>query len=228
MGKMGGKIIMKGGIRKMFWGKKSAKEEEKKEKLSGPQPIPGLVEKHLVAERKMDPDLVKLLKAVVCKGPTGETAFNIRVFDGSEALAKKVQVRDYTSLDECPDLIIYEGGFDEGAKQVKLEEKKKVNWDTPILTQAEIQQKIETLVEPGSTVFFYMGRGSVHGGPLGMGAGVIELNPSYPGKKQKKYIIYVADVIDMQPVGKGQKLFDSDKPKDIARWLKNAHHKRMY
>jgi len=176
----------------------------------------------------MDSDLVKLLKAVVRKSPTGETAFNIRVFDESEGLAKTVQVEDYTSLDESPDLIIYEGWFDEGSKQVKLEEKKRVSWDTTIFTQAEVQQKIETLSEPGSTVFFYMGRGSVHGGPLGMGAAVIELNPNYPGKKQKRYIIYVADVIDMQPLGKGQKLFDSDKPKDIARWVKDSHHKRMY
>jgi hypothetical protein len=61
-----------------------------------------------------------------------------------------------------------------------------------------------------------------------MGAAVIELNPNYPGKKQKKYIVYMADVIDMQPVGKGDKLFDSDKPKDIARWFKDGHHKRIY
>ena len=208
----------------MFWGKKSAKEGGK---LSGPKEIPGPVRNYLVAERKMDPDLVKLLKAVERKGTTG-TTFTIRVFDDSEAIAKKVQVKDYTSLDECPDLIIYEGWFDEGAKQVQLEEKKKVNWDTPIFTQAEIQQKIEALKEPGNTVFFYTGRGGKRGGPLGMGAAVIELNPNYPGKKQKKYIVYFADVIDMQPVGKGDKIFDSDKPKDIARWVKDAHHKRMY
>jgi hypothetical protein len=225
---MRGKTIIEGGVRKMFWGKKLTEEEEKKEKLSGPKEIPGPVQNYLVAERKMNLDLVKLLKAVVRKGPTGETAFNIRVFDESEGLAKKVQVKDYTSLDERPDLIIYEGWFDEGSKQVKLEEKKSVNWDTPIFTQAEVQQKIEALSEPGSTVFFYMARGSVHGGPLGMGAAVIELNPNYPGKKQKRYLIYVADVIDMQPVGKGQKLFDSDKPKDITRWVKDGHHKRMY
>jgi hypothetical protein len=224
MGKLGGKIIMKGGIRKMFWGKKKAKEEGK---LSGPKAIPGPVQNYLVAERKMDPDLVKLLKAVERRG-TNEAASNIRVFDDSEAIARKVQVKDYTSLDECPDLIIYEGWFDERAKQVKLEEKKKVNWDTPILTQAEIQQKIEALKEPSSTVFFYAARGGKRGGPLGMGVSVIELNPSYPGKKQKKYIVYTADVIDMEPVGKGDKLFDSDKPKDIARWVKDGHHKRMY
>jgi len=208
----------------MFWGKKPTKDEGK---LSGPKEIREPVRNYLVAERKMDPDLVKLLKAVERKSTTG-AGFNIRIFDDSEAIVKKVQIKDYTSLDECPDLIIYEGWFDEGTKQVKVEEKKKVNWDTPILTQAEIQQKIEALKEPGNTVFFYMARGGKHGGPLGMGASVIELNPNYPGKKQRKYIVYTADVIDMQPVGKGDKIFDSDKPKDIARWVKDAHHKRMY
>ena len=208
----------------MFWGKKSAKEEKK---LSGPKEIPGLVQNYLVAERKMDPDLVKLLRAVERKSTTGAT-FDVRVFDESEAKAKKMEVMGYTSLDGRSDLIIYEGWFDEGAKQVKLEEKKKVNWDTPIFTQAEIQQKIEALKEPGSTVFFYTARGRKHGGPLGMGAAVIELNPNYPGKKQKKYIAYIADVIDMQPVGKGDKVFDSDKPKTITAWLKGSHHIRMY
>ena len=115
-----------------------------------------------------------------------------------------------------------------GSKQVKLEEKKKINWDTTIFTQAEIQQKIEGLSEPGSTAFFYAARGNKRGGPLGMGAAVVELNPNYPGKKQKKYIVYAADVIDMQPVGNGEKIFDSDKPKDIARWVKDGHQKRMY
>jgi hypothetical protein len=208
----------------MFWGKKPAKEEGK---LTGPREIPASVQNYLVAESKLDSDLVKLLKVVERKSATGAT-LNIRVFDNSEAIAKKVQVKDYTSLDECPDLIIYEGWFDEGAKQVKLEEKKKVNWDIPIFSQAEIQQKIEALEEPGSTIFFYMARGIKSGGPLGMGASVVELNPNYPGKKQKKYIVYTADVTDMQPAGKGDKAFESDKPKDIARWVKEAHHKRMY
>jgi hypothetical protein len=208
----------------MFWGKNPAKGQGR---LSGPKEIPGPVRNYLVAEGKMDPDLVKLLKAVVRKSATGPT-FNIRVFDNSEAIAKKVQVKDYTSLDEYPDLIINEGWFDEVGKQVKLEEKKRVNFDTPIFTQADIQQKIEALKEPGNTIFFYMARGGKSGGPLGMGASVIELNPNYPGKKQKKYIVYLADVTDMQPLGKGDKIFESDQPKDIATWVKDAHHKRMY
>lgn len=208
----------------MFWGKKTALEEGK---LTGPRQIPVSVQNYLVTQSKLDSDLVKLLKAVERKSATGAT-YNIRVFDNSEAIAKKVQVKDYTSLDERPDLIIYEGWFNEVAKQVKLEEKKKVNWDTPIFTRDEIQQKIEALEEPGSTIFFYMARGIKSGGPLGMGASVVERNPNYPGKKQKKYIVYTADVTDMQPVGKGDKAFETDKPKDIARWVKEAHHKRMY
>ena len=38
----------------------------------------------------------------------------------------------------------------------------------------------------------------------------------------------VADVIDMKPVGKGKMLFNSDQAKDIARWVKDGHYKRMY
>jgi hypothetical protein len=207
-----------------FWGKKSEKEE----KLTGPRDIPGPVQNYLVAEGKLDPDLVKLLKAVVRKGEIGEAPLHIRILDNSEAIAKKVQVKDYASLDEHPDLMLYEGWFDERLKQVKLEEKKEVKWDTPILSETEIQQQIEAMKEPGDLIFFYMARGTVYGGPLGMGAAVIELNPNHAGKKQKKYTIYVADVIDMKPVGKGQMVFSSDKPKYIAHWVKDGHHKRMY
>ena len=209
----------------MFWGKKSVKEEGK---LAGPQALPDLIQKNLASEWKMLSDLVRFLKALLRKNPGGEKGFHVRIFDESEAKAKRVEVKDYTSLDEHPDLIIYEGQFEEGARQVNLEEKKKVTWAIPILTQEEIQKKIEALSEPGSTVFFYMASGSGAGGPLGMGASVIELNPSYPGKKQKKYIVYSANVIDMQPVGKGEKLFDMDKPKDIASWVKERHHKRTF
>ncbi len=209
----------------MFWGKKSVKGEEK---MRRPQAVPVPVQKHLVAEWKLPPDLLSLLKAVIRKSAAGATAFDIRVFDESEAMAGKVQVDDYTTLDEHPGLMLYEGRFNEASKQVELQEKKKVNWDTPIFTEDEIREKIEALSEPGSTVFFYQARGPVHGGPLGMGAAVVELNPSHAEKKGKKYNIYTADVVDMQPVGKGQKLFDSNKPNDIARWVKDSHHQRRY
>ncbi|MDP2916541.1 MAG: hypothetical protein Q8O16_01265 [Dehalococcoidia bacterium] len=213
----------------MFWGKKSKEETGKgAEKLSGPREIPATVQKTLVEERKLDPDLVKILKVVVRKSQGEKGGFDIRIFDASDAEARKVQVKDYLTLDGHPELTLYEGWFDEGSKSVTLEERKKVNWDTTLFTQAEIMQKIEALSQPGSTVFFYLARGPGHGGPLGIGAAVIELTPPNPQKKVKKYTIYTTDVVDMEPVGKGTKLFDSDKAKDIAKWVKEAHHKRMY
>jgi hypothetical protein len=204
---------------------KSVKREEK---LRGPQAIPELVQKYLVVGWKMDPDLANALKAVTRKSTSQEGPLDIRVFDESEALAKNVKVENYRSLDEYQDLIAYEGWVDSKSKRVGLEEKKRISSDTTIFTEAEILNKIEELSEPGSTVFFYMARGGNHGGPLGMGAAVVELNPSYLQKKGKRYNIYTADVVDMQPVGKGQKLWDSDKAKEIAKWVKDAHHKRMY
>ena len=129
----------------MFWGNKAAKGEEKGDKPSGPREIPDIIQHYLVSEKMMRADLVKLLKAVLRKGTNQEAGFHIRVFDDPDALANNVQVTDYTSLEKRPDLILFEGWFDEGAKQIQLEEKKQVSWETPILTQLEIQQKIETL-----------------------------------------------------------------------------------
>lgn len=202
--------------------------KKKVEKLPGPKKIPGLVEKHLITEYKMDASLVPILMVVVRKSPRAEKAFDCRIFDPAEAEANKVQIKDYTSLDEHPDLILYEGWFDENSKRVELEEKKKISCDVPLFTETEIMQKIEALTEPGSTVFFYQARGPAVGGPLGRGAAIVELNPNYPGKKGKKFILYTANVLGMEPVASKQKLFDSDKPKEIAKWIKEAHHKRMY
>ena len=111
------------------------------------------------------------------------------------------------------------------AEVSKPKVEKPATQDVTIYAEEGIQQKVEALSEPGSTVFFYLAGSPREGGPLGRGAAVIELNPNYPGKKQKKYILYIADVAGMQPIGKGTKVFDSDKPKEIASWIKERHYK---
>jgi hypothetical protein len=87
-------------------------------------------------------------------------------------------------------------------------------------------QKIEALNEQGSTVLYFLGRGPANGGPLGKGCAIVELVSNDP--KKKDYSIYTADVLGTQPVDKGEKLFHSNKPKQIAKWIKEAHHKRIY
>lgn len=206
----------------MFWKKPG---DTATLKLSRPGPIPQIVQKYLIEEKKMDPELPPLLKSIMLNENDGDN--KIWIFDESDAVARKITVKDQTTINEHPELIIYEGSFNETAKKVSLEEKKATNIQTEILTEAEILSRIEALKEPGSTVFFYMARGPAHGGPLGMGAAVVELNPDFPNK-QKKYKIYCADVVDMEPIGKGTYLWDSNKPKDITKWMKESHRKRVY
>jgi hypothetical protein len=203
-------------------------ESLKVEKLPGPRQIPGVVEKYLISEYKMDTDIVRILKSVIRRRPQAERAFDCRIFDESEAEANEVKINDYNTLNQYPDLILYEGWFDEDSKRVELKEKKKVNYNVPLFTEAEILRKIQALSESSSTVFFYQSSGPAVGGPLGRGTAVVQLNPNYPGKKAKKYIIYTTNVVGMEPSAKCNKLFDSDKPKEIANWVAQGHHKRMY
>jgi hypothetical protein len=203
-------------------------EKPKVEKLSGPRQIPGVVEKYLISEYKMDTDIVRILKSVIRRRPQAERAFDCRIFDEAEAEANEVKINDYNTLNQYPDLILYEGWFDEDSKRVELKEKKKVNYNVPLFTEAEILRKIQALSESSSTVFFYQSSGPAVGGPLGRGTAVVQLNPNYPGKKAKKYIIYTTNVVGMEPSAKCNKLFDSDKPKEIANWVAQGHHKRMY
>ena len=198
----------------------------KVEKLSGPRSIPEPVKKHLINVNKLDAELVEIFQAVMRRRPDNEKVFAIRIFDDSACMAEKVMVKDFTTLDNDPELILYEGWFDETTKQTELEEKNSSVIQTPILTEAEILHKIEALDKPGSTVVFFMGRGPAYGGPLGRGCAIVELVSS--DAKKKKYHIYTANVIGTQPVAERSKLFDSEKPKNIATWIKEAHHKRLY
>ena len=213
----------------MFWRKKSSEEptkEPRAEKLPGPKQIPETVRKYVVNQQKKDPTLLASFKAVLRKRSNGESAFDIRLFDESEAIVKDVAVKDYTSLDEHLELIFYEGWFDKKSGQVELQEKRalKAKPEVPTLSEAEILQKIEGLAQPGSTVFFYLGGSPAYGGPFSRGAAVVERNPNYPVERQKKYLVYLANVDGLELVSKRKKMFDADRPKEIAKWVKERHY----
>ena len=198
--------------------------KNKEGKLAKPKEIPNFVQKYLVEEKKLDAEIVPLFKMVCVKKADDEKVFSCRIFDECESGAVKVAVKDYSVLDAHPELILYEGSYDESTKKVDLKEKKRPTYDVPLLTQEEIVQKIEALKEPGSTAMFFQARGPAFGGPLGRGAAVVELNPT----KGKKYNVYTIDVVGMETVGQKNKLFSGDKVKDVAKWVKESHHKRMY
>jgi len=108
----------------MFWKKKSEPSEPKDKKLPGPKDIPEMVGGHLVTDFNRNPDWVWRLKAVLRQRQESKNAFDIRVYDETETATKKIKVQNYTSLDEHPELILYEGWFDKETRQVQLEEKK--------------------------------------------------------------------------------------------------------
>ena len=108
----------------MFWKKKSEPSEPKDKKLPGLKDIPEMVGGHLVTDFRRNPDWVWKLRAVLRQRQESKNAFDIRVYDEADVTAKKIRVRDYTSLDEHSDLILYEGWYDKESRQVQLEEKK--------------------------------------------------------------------------------------------------------
>lgn len=95
----------------------------KVEKLPRPQELPFPVGRDIIVQIKKEPDWVWSLRAVVRKNPRGKKVFDVRVFNDNAA-AKKVKVRDYTSLDEHPELILFDGWFDKASNEAHIVERK--------------------------------------------------------------------------------------------------------
>jgi hypothetical protein len=102
----------------MFWKRQATKEGE--EKLPGPKAIPYPAGRHMVVEEKKCPDWVWQLKGVV--RPAGKKkAFYCRIFSEAQVEKAGVKVKGWISLDDHPDLIMWEGHFDEGTNTVCCE-----------------------------------------------------------------------------------------------------------
>jgi hypothetical protein len=204
----------------MFWKKKDAS------KLQGPKEIPEPIKKILLAQKEIDPGSVPFLKVAFKGNENGAKAQALRIFDPCDAEARKVVVKDFDSLSDNLAMIVAEGQYDDSTKKADINIKKALP-SVKLLTLDEIQRQVEGLKEPGASAFFFMAAGPAAGGPLGRGCSIVRVNAQNGEKKQKKYTIYGAGVIDMQPVKDELKIFDSDKAKDIAKWLVEAQKPRF-
>jgi len=194
------------------------------EKLPRPKNLPGFVAKYLGERHGVESNRLWRLKALVRPSAKGGKAFDVRIFDEAEAASNRINVKDYTSLDQHPELLLFDGWFDEGPKEVALEAKRKVV-KVQIYKEKEILSQIEALTEPGSNFLFYLAGSPASGGPLGRGAAIVELNPNYPKHGEKKYVLYITNIEGTEPVGKRQKFLDSDKAKQLVNWIKERHFK---
>ena len=110
----------------MFWKRKSVEEESSKskaKKLPGPRGIPEAVARYVIVDLKQDPDRVWGLKSVVRPRSDAKDRLDVRVFDDIQVGKNKVTVVDYTTFDEHPELILYEGWFEKNSMRAHLEEK---------------------------------------------------------------------------------------------------------
>jgi len=101
-----------------FWEHEKTKAGEVR--LPGPKGIPDEVGRHLVVKEKKESNWVWNLKGVV-RPTEKKDAFYCRVFDEAKAAQAGVRVKDWNSLDEHLDLIIWEGYFDKETHTVRTE-----------------------------------------------------------------------------------------------------------
>jgi len=109
-----------------FWKKKPKEVEASKakvQKLPKPKNIPEPVVRYLVVELGKDPDWVCRLKSVVRPRQGRKDSYDVRVFDEVKTTQMNVMVKHYTSLDDHPELILYEGWFRKKSTTVQIKEK---------------------------------------------------------------------------------------------------------
>lgn len=115
----------------MFWDflkKKSVAGEPSKaqgDKLPKPQSLPEAVGRELVVGLDKEPDWVWRLKCVMRRTEQEKSRYDIRIFDDARAAEKGVRVQDYTSLDDNPQLILFDGWYDKKTRETHIEERGK-------------------------------------------------------------------------------------------------------
>lgn len=105
-----------------FWQKNIA--DDKTKKLPKPKDLPSGVGRYIVVDLKHDPDWVWTLKSVSMSKEGSKTVSLIRIYDDTTARAKGVSVKNHPSLDEHPDIILFEGWYDKDTWAMEIRENK--------------------------------------------------------------------------------------------------------
>ena len=105
-----------------FWKKNTSVIE----KLSKPKDIPEQIGMHLVAKMGKSPDWVWSLKAVVRIKTEKNDVLEFRIFDPKKSA--KIVIKDFYSLDNHPELILFEGSINKKLRKLNIEERQ-----TPVI-----------------------------------------------------------------------------------------------
>lgn len=95
-------------------------------KLPKPKELPEFLGRCLVVEKKMDPDLVWSLKCALQPHVDSKTHFDFRIFNPSLVQQMGVRIDNFESLDNQPELILYQGWFDKSSNKIEIYADEKV------------------------------------------------------------------------------------------------------
>jgi hypothetical protein len=105
-----------------FWKKDEPPLEStpKSPRPSKPRDLPSAVGRILVLEMRQNPDWVWALRCVMQARGSDENLFDLRVFDPKQAYERSVEIRNYKSLDDYADLILYAGIYDKKQNRFQM------------------------------------------------------------------------------------------------------------
>jgi len=106
-----------------FWEKKqplSNGSNGPKIKMSGPKDIPEVIGIYLISHVNSDPDFTWSLKCVLRRHPDKKSRYDFRIFNPNQRGIENTPIKDYTSLDNRPELILFQGMFDKQTYEVEL------------------------------------------------------------------------------------------------------------
>jgi hypothetical protein len=111
-----------------FWQKDSGGEvpgESQGAKLPKPKAIPDEVGRHLVVVGGYEPDWVWSLQSVARPRQNSKKEFDIRIFNPEHTARAGVSVKDYTTLEAHPQLIVFAGWYNKETRNVQIADMKK-------------------------------------------------------------------------------------------------------
>ena len=91
-------------------------------KLEKPKDLPEAVGRKLVVDMKLDPDLVWSLRYVSCPLEGRPKVRSFRIYNPVKTNQAGVMVKNWTSLDDRDELVMYVGYYDKSSRQVDIHE----------------------------------------------------------------------------------------------------------
>ncbi len=104
-----------------FWKRGQESADGGAPKLPRPKELPNRVGIYMVTRLKEDPDWVWELRAAMRPNTQDRKVQDIRIFSPKEAAGKNIVVRDFNTLDSCPEIILFSGWFNKDSGEVRLE-----------------------------------------------------------------------------------------------------------